>query len=85
MLDIETFRRRIGLFQQRSINYKHINEVFTNTPLTAKKNCLSNNVIVSRSIINWKVLLVLLVMTTTILWTPQDTRSSKNRQRGKSF
>ena len=31
------------------------------------------------------MLLVLLVMTTTILWTPQDTHSSKNRQRGKSF
>ena len=81
MLDIETFRRRI----QRSINYKRINEVFTNAPLTAKKNCLSNNAIVLRSIINWKVLLVLLVMTTAILWTPQDTRSSKNRQRVKSF
>ena len=24
-------------------------------------------------------------MTTTILWTPQDKRSSKNRQRGQSF
>ena len=31
------------------------------------------------------MLLVLLVKTTTILWTPQDTRASKNRQRGKSF
>ena len=85
MLDTETFRRRIRLFRQRSINYKRINEAFANAPLTAKKNCLSNNAIVSRSIINWKVLLVLLVMTVTILWTPQDTRSSKNRQRGKSF
>ena len=85
MLDIETFRRRIGLFQQRSINYKRINKVFTNTPLTAKKNGLSKNAIVLSSIINWKLLLFLLVMTTTILWRPQDTRSSKNRQRGKSF
>ena len=41
MLDIETFRRRIGLFQQRSINYKHINKAFTNAPLTTKKNYLS--------------------------------------------
>ena len=31
------------------------------------------------------MLLVLLVMTKTILWTPQDTRSSKKRQRSKSF
>ena len=85
MLDIETFKRRIGLFQQRSINYKRINKVFTNAPLTTKKNCLSKNAIVSKSIINWKVLLYLLMITTTILWTPQDTRSSKNRQRGKSF
>ena len=30
-------------------------------------------------------LLFLLVVTTTILWTPQDTSSSKNRQRGKTF
>ena len=85
MLDIETFRRCIGLFQQRSINYKRINEVFTDAPLTTKKNCLSNNAIVSKSVINWKVLLVLLVMTTTLLCTPNDTRASKNRQRGKSF
>ena len=54
MLDIETFRRRIELFQQRRINYKRINEVFTNAPLTTKKNCLSNNAIVSKSVINWK-------------------------------
>ena len=85
MLDIETFRRCIRLFQRRSINSKRINEVFVNAPLTAKKNCLSNNAIASRSINNWKVLLVLLVMTATILWTPQETRSSKTRQRGKSF
>ena len=31
------------------------------------------------------MLLVLLVITTTILWTPQNTRSSKKRQRSKSF
>ena len=85
MLDIETFRRRIGSFQQRSINYKRINEVFANAPLIATKNCLSNNAIVSRSIINWKLLLVLWVMAATISWTPQYTRSSKNRQRCKSF
>ena len=56
------------------MNYKRINEVFTNAPLTTKKSCLSNNAIVSKSIINWKVLLVILVMTTAILWTLQDTR-----------
>ena len=77
MLDVETFRRRIRLFQQRSINYKRI---FTNALLTTKKNCLSENAIVSKSIINGKVSLFLLVMTATLLWTPQDTRSSKNRQ-----
>ena len=85
MLDIETCRRRIRLFQQRSINYKRSNEGFTSAPLTAKKNFLLNNAIVWRSIINWKVLLILLVMATTILWTAQDTRSSKSRQRGKCF
>ena len=36
-------------------------------------------------VISMKELLFLLVMTTTILWTPQDTRSSKNHQRGKTF
>ena len=85
MLDIKTFRRRIGLFRQRSINYKRINEVFTNAQLTTKKNCLPNNATILKSIIRWKVSLVLLVMTTTILWTTQDTRSSKTRQRSKSF
>ena len=51
MLDIEAFRRRIGLLQERSIIYKPINKDFSNAPLTTKKNCLSNNAIVS-SIIN---------------------------------
>ena len=49
------------------------------------KDCVSNNAIVSKSIINYRVLLVLLVMTATILWTPQDTGFSKKRQRGISF
>ena len=80
MLDIETFRRRIGLFHQRSINYKRVNEVFTDAQLTTKKNCLPNNATILKSIIRFKVSLVLLVMTTTILWTTQDTHSSKNRQ-----
>ena len=35
-----------------------------------------------KNIINWKVLLVLLM---TILWSLQDTSSSKNRQRGKNI
>ena len=51
MLDVEPFRKRIGLFQQRSINYKRIDEVFINAPLTTKKNCLSNIAIVSKNII----------------------------------
>ena len=49
------------------------------------KDCVSNNAIVSKSIINYRVLLVLLVITATILWTPQDTGFSKKRQRGISF
>ena len=41
MQDIDTFSRRIGLFQQRSTKYKRINEISTNTPLTTNKNTLS--------------------------------------------
>ena len=66
MLDIETYRRCIGLFQSRSRNHKRINEVFTNASLTAKKNCLSNNTMILKYAINWTVLLVLLVMTAKI-------------------
>ena len=35
-----------------------------------------------KNIVNWKVLLVLLM---TILWSLQDTSSSKNRQRAKNI
>ena len=34
MLDIETYRRGIGLFKQGSINYKCTEEVFTNPSVT---------------------------------------------------
>ena len=85
MLDVETHRRHIGLFQQRRINYKDINEVFTNSSVTAKKKCSPNNTIILKNAINWKKLLVLLMMTTTILWTPQETHSSKKCKQGKSF
>ena len=70
IIDIETFRRRIGLFQQRSTNYKRINEVFTNEPITDRKDYLPDNTIVLKNTINRKVLLVSSIMTTTILWTP---------------
>ena len=85
MLDIETYRRGIGLFQQGSINCKSTEDVFTNSSVTTLKKCSSNIIITWKNAIKWKVLLVILVITSMILWTLQDTRSSKNHQRGKSF
>ena len=45
---------------------------------------MKNN-IVSKNTVNWKVLLVLLVMTKTILWTSQDTRFSKTAKNEEFF
>ena len=75
MIDIETYRRRIGSFQkncQRKVKRKKDKR----TDMTSERRSCSTYIPITLALI----LMVLLLSTST--WLPQDTRSGKNRQRG---
>ena len=83
MVDIETWRKRIGSSRSRTRNKK------TNTPKQSwsspfiwkdEEDSILPGVTLN---INWKVAIVCLGI--LLVWSPNDDRYGKNRQRGNNF
>ena len=82
MLDISTYRRRIGLFLHRGAKKIH-------SCKTPKKQHMTKTESTIKPITTkWKLMLMLFIALCILngsIWTPQDTRSGKNRQRNGKF
>ena len=75
MIDIETYRRRIGGFQ-KNCHRKVKRKKDKRTDMTSERRSYSTYIPITLT------LLLMVLLLSTSMWLPQDTRSGKNRQRG---